>query len=152
MGVAFVATLLTSLYIARVPMEPLTPEALQAARGKWREAGVHDYDIRYLMNGATYDVEVRDDIVTDMLVDGKPGRSAEWGLYSVDGLFRLLDMELENLSDSSGPFGQKGQQTIARVRFNERYGYVERYLRSAAPGGKPASIQVIEFAPTPDNG
>jgi hypothetical protein len=73
-------------------------------------------------------------------------------LYSVDGLFRLLDMELENLSDASGPFGQNGQQTTARVRFNEPFGYVQRYLRSAAPGGKPASIQIIEFTPRPDNG
>ena len=70
--------------------------------------------------------------------------SRELSNYSVEGLFDILELDLENLADPNGPFGHSAQKVIVRVRFNREFGYIERYLRS---GGmiRGATIEVISF-------
>ena len=149
MGVAFLATLAVTWFVIREPMEPLTAESLREARIRWREADIHDYEIRYDMHGSRYDVRVRDGLVVDLKVGGKQPVSADWGAYSVEGLFDVLDMEVENLTDSYGPFGSQAGSVIARVRFNQEHGHIERYLRSGGVGGLPVAIQLLDFVRHP---
>lgn len=149
MGVAFLATLAVTWFVIREPMESLTAEALHEARTRWREAGIRDYEIRYDMHGSRYDVRVRDGLVVDLKVGGKQPVNADWGAYSVEGLFEVLEMELENLADSYGPFGSQAGSIIARVRFNEEHGHIERYLRSGGVGGLPVAIQLLDFVRHP---
>jgi len=145
MGLAFVVGLVGAVWGLREPMVPLTPEGLAAARRQWIEAGIRDYDASYRMHGNVCEVQVRDGIVTELEVDGRPSTSAEWGSYSMVGLFDLLELELENMADPHGPFVGGSQTVVARVRFNETYGYVERYLRSGGGLPKGASITMIRF-------
>lgn len=142
--VAFALGLLVAVLIMREPMERLGEEALGAARTRWTQARIGGYDLRYEMNGSVFDVQVRDGIVVEVFVGGVRPVSADWGNYSVHGLFALLERELENLSDAAGPFGGHGAAVFARVRFNDRLGYPERYLRSGG-GARSARVQVRMF-------
>lgn len=147
MAVAFLVGLCVALFVMREPMVKLDKAGLSVARAKWSAAGIHDYDMRYRMNGSEYKVVVRGDIVQDLTVNDRPARTSDWASYSVEGIFDLLALELDNLSDPAGPFRGGTQTVVARVRFNPTLGYVERYLR--AGGGMPhgASIELVSFVP-----
>ena len=146
--VAFVLGLFVAVLVMREPMERLSEETLRAARIRWNQARIRGYDLRYEMNDSVFDVQVRDGIVVEVLVGGVRPVSADWRNYSVDGLFALLDRELENLQDAAGPFGGRGAAVFAKVRFNDRLGYPERYLRSGG-GPRSAHVQVLRFLAIP---
>jgi hypothetical protein len=132
-------------WLKREPMEPLTDSALQAAESRWREIGIRDYHLVYRMNQSTYDVQVRDGVVSEVTVDGRRPYAADWRNYAVEGMFELLRLEVENLTDPAGPFAGQGAAIPARVRFNEAAGYPERYLRGGGPAGRSAVIEVLRF-------
>jgi|GEM_PF-2720325 len=148
-AVAFVIGLGAFLWAVREPTEPLTADGLAAARDKWRQASIVDYDIRYRMHGSEYAVRARGGAVVEALVNGKPAMSSDLYNYGVEGLFEVLELELENLNDPNGPFASQAQNIIVRVRFNESFGYIERYLRSGGMG-RGAGIELIEFTPLGD--
>jgi len=145
MVAAFLATMLVMILVGRVPTEPLTGAALHDARRRWREAAVRDYDYHYRMHGSTYDVRVRNGVAAEVTVDGRKPSHVDAASLTVNGLFDVLALEVENLNDPHGPFGAQRETTIARVRFNAALGYVEHYVRSAAGGGRAASIELIDF-------
>jgi len=142
---AFTVAAVATLVALREPMEPLTRAALDAARRRWREAGIADYDLTVRMNGSRYEVEVRGHIVTKAMVDGRPPSTADVAAYSVDGLFDTLRLDLDNRDDPAGPFAGRGSSLVMRVRFNAALGYVERYLRSSAGQGRGGAIELIRF-------
>jgi len=130
----------------REPTQPLTREALDAARQRWRDSGVRTYEARYRMNGSLCEVRCREGIVEDLIVDGRISNTAEVRSYSIDGLFDLLELEFANLHDPTGPFGENAPSMMARVRFNVQFGYPERYVRSGGGGmARGASIEMVIF-------
>ncbi len=135
----------------REPTQPLTRDALDAARQRWRDSDVRSYEARYRMNGSLCEVRVRDGIVEDLTVDGRMSNTADVRSYSIDGLFGLLDLEITNLNDPTGPFGKNAPSMIARVRFNAQLGYPERYVRSGGTG-RNASIEMVAFRSLPNQG
>lgn len=128
----------------REPTVPLTVEGLREARHRWQAAGIGDYDLRYRMHGATYDVSVRDGIVTTVVANGNAANPADAGSYGMDGLLNLLAMELENAATAGGPFVGGAGSVLMRVRFHAELGYLERYLRSGG-GPRPVAIELLEF-------
>ena len=144
-ALAFSVVTIGAFLITRERTEPLTEAALAEAGKRWRAAGISDYRIRYEMHGSLYDVTVRDGIVTDATVNDGPLRSADPGAYSIEGLFRTIELELENLNDPRGPFAARAHTMVMRVRFNSDLGYVERYLRSSGGMGRGASIVLTTF-------
>lgn len=139
-GTAFVGGLIAALYVFRVPTVALSTDVLSAARQRWNSAGISDYDLDYLMHGMKYHVQVRQNIVTTARIDGQELHSAELGLYSMDGLFSLLAMELENAEDARPP-------PTLRVKFNAKHGHLERYIRGGSGLGRGTSIEVYELTP-----
>jgi hypothetical protein len=142
---AFLAALVGTVLVVREPTVVLTPERLRDARERWSSASIADYDSRYRMHGAEYAVRVRAGIVTEVVADGRVTYPADAGAYGMNGLFDLLAMELENVSDPEGPFAGPRESIVMRVRFHPVLGYVERYLRSGG-GTRPAAIELIEFS------
>lgn len=147
-AVAFVIGLTAFFFHIREPTEHLTIELLSSARQRWRMAKIADYDLRYRMHGSEYAVLCRDGSVAEARVDGSPAMSRDLSNYSVEGLFDILELDLENLADPNGPFGRTAQQVIVRVRFNREFGYIERYLRSAGMV-RGATIELISFQSGP---
>jgi hypothetical protein len=145
---AFAGGLVFGLLLIREPMAPLTAENLAAARERWHAAGITSYSIRYKLNADLYEVVVEDRIVTSARVNGQPPISPDWRSFTVEGLFRVLEMELENMTDPGGAMASQKDAILARVRFHHELGYVQRYLRGSAGMGRPASIRVLEFAET----
>lgn len=146
MCAAFIVGACGAILWLREPMAPLTREALAAARQRWRAAGVRGYAIRYRMHGSQYAIEWRDGFVEQASVNDHPPTTTDLKAYSIDGLFDILEQELDNLSDPAGPFAGHAESVLMRVRFNSELGYVERYLRSSGGHGRGASIEMIEFA------
>lgn len=142
---AFLSTLVVIVLLVREPMTRLTLEQLASARRVWKEAGVHSYDLRYRMHGSAYDVSVRDGIVIDLRVNGQPSTTAQPRAYAVYGLFDTLALELDNLDDPAGPFAGRRDTVLMRVRFHERLGYPERYLRSGGGQARGVVIEDVEI-------
>ncbi len=145
--VAFPLGLVVAIVVMREPMEPLTNAAIQIARQQWQHADLRDYQLHYEMNGSEYEVEVRNGLVENLLVNGKTSSTADKKSYSATGLLDLMELELENLNDPGGPFSAQKNTMIARVRFHPQLGYVERYLRSGMGQAKGAFIELIQFDP-----
>ncbi len=142
-GGAFAVAAIISLWIAREPTVPLSAETLRAARQLWKQAALRDYDLSFFMHASRYDVQVRDGIVRDLRVNGQMTTSGDWGLFSMDGLFDTLAMELDNRHSGEGPFAA-GREVSLRARFHPAQGYVERFLRGGTRG---ASIELISLTP-----
>lgn len=140
---AFLCGLIATAVLLRRPMEALTPERLAEARRQWHEADIHDYDLICETSQGTYGVTVRDDIVVGLTLNGHETDSAQPGLYSVPGLFRTLEMELD-LPAMSPP----GAQILERVRFHPQVGYLESYIRSGGPGSGLV-IELTQFKHVP---
>lgn len=143
---AFAGGLVIGLLLIREPMAPLTAENLAAARRRWHATGITTYSIRYKLNADLYEVVVEDRIVSSARVNGQPPTSTDWRSFTVEGLFRVLEMELENITAPGGAMAAQKNAILARVRFHHGLGYVQRYLRGSGGMGRPASIQVLEFA------
>ncbi|MFQ5462551.1 MAG: hypothetical protein ACE5E5_07985 [Phycisphaerae bacterium] len=144
-GAAFSLGLLIAFAIMREKLEPLTTVNLSQAKARWKASGVGPYRMTYLMNGMRYEVVGDHGVVMKLTANGQPARSSEFRLYGVDGLFDILAMDLENVANPSGPFAGGGHRMFLRVRFNERYGYIEKYLRSSGGVGTGASIDLMDF-------
>lgn len=145
-AVAFVLGLLGALAYLREPTVPLTADALAQARQRWQRAGIRSYYLKYRMHGSLYQVEVKDSLVVDIMVNGQVLSIAQPGAYSIDGLFDVLEMELENLSDISRSIESSATKVVARVRFNTRHGYPERYVRGGGAAAN-ATLEMIDFRP-----
>lgn len=145
-GGAFAVTAVVSLWIAREPTVPLTADTLRTARRLWNRAALRDYDLTFVMHASRYDVQVRGGIVRDLRVNGQMTTSGDWGLFSMDGLFDTLAMELENRQSDEGPFAA-GREVSLRARFHPVMGYIERYLRG---GKRGTSIEQVSLAPVND--
>ncbi|MCH7595260.1 MAG: hypothetical protein IID35_01765 [Planctomycetes bacterium] len=141
--IAFGAGLCATILALREPMDALTHYGLATAQKRWHNAGVRAYALRYRMHSNQYDVAWRDGVVTEVLVNDQPLERGALKTYGVDGLFDLLESELENLSDPAGPFAGRRESILARVRFNLKLGYVERYVRSSGGIG-PGALVVVE--------
>lgn len=94
------------------------------------------------MHGVRYSVIVRADVVVEARMNGEPMHSAEVGLYSMEGLFSILRMELESVADANPP-------PAMRVRFDPADGHVVRYIRGAGGLGRSTSIEIESFTPRP---
>jgi len=143
---AFVAGLVGTLVVIREPTEPLTPSALNAARQQWRDSAVVNYDLSFAMHGSIYAVQIREGLVVHAEVNGRKPLTADLEAYSMDGLFDLLEQELENSAGPAGSLGSSAGRPLLRVRFNSKLGYIEKYLRSASSGMRGAAIELTHFA------
>ncbi len=144
---AFLLGLLAALLYLREPTIPLTQDALSQARQHWRNASIRSYCATYRMHGSLYEVEVRDGLVTTINVNGQTLSIAQPSAYSIDGLFETLQTELENITDSSNPLGTPPGNVVARVRFDERLGYPQRYIRGGTGLSRGGTLEMLEFQP-----
>lgn len=137
--------LIAALLYLRVPTVPLTQEALNRARQRWNDAGIRSYRATYRMHGSLYEVEVRDGFVASITVNGQTPSIAQPGAYSVEGLFDTLQAEIENINDASNPLGTPAGNVVARVRFDARQGYPQRYIRGGTGLNRGSTLEMLNL-------
>src|SRR3954468_10957214 len=130
--------------------EPVTPEAIAAARKTWDKAGIRDYDLEWTasgMNQAHYFVTVREGVVRKVESVAPDGRKfelhpAEPRFYGVDGLFVTIADELAQLR-MERPFGQpKGTKVVMRFAPDPKLGYPRSYRREVLGTSQGLGIDV----------
>jgi hypothetical protein len=146
----------------REPMAELTPEALTAARHRWRQAGIRDYDTTIettastLGSGSVLRVRVRNgrpEQIADLTASQREITVAEPESYTIEGLFAMLERELQLSRDPSGPLSSGSGKTFLRVHFDEQYGYPRRYLRVIGGTNTSSEVRVRDFETrTPGDG
>ena len=141
---AFALGVLVAIVWLREPTTALTSQTLSEARQRWRSAGMRSYDARFMMHNSLYEVRVRNGLVEEIAVNGRVPSSAQPGAYSIEGLFDTLETEIENLSDPAGPLSGG---MLPRVRFNDRFGYPEYYVRAGSGGARSVTMKMLHFAP-----
>jgi hypothetical protein len=136
----------------REPMTELTEASLSAAREKWTAANITDYDM-ILENqppgraeAMRFTVQVRHGRVANVLSGGEPADTHEPELYAVDGLFEMLERELDLARSPDSPFkATGGGKVFQRVRFHDELGYPERYLRVVGGSNQNSAFTVVSF-------
>lgn len=135
--------------------QEVTPEALEAARGLWKHAGIRDYDLEWRTSGAStnhYYATVHGGMVYKVeLIQPDGSRTDGTGdprFYSVEGLFLTIANELAQLK-TDRPFGQaKGTKFVMRFKADSKLGYPHWYRRDVMGTTQGIRIDVIRLIPT----
>ena len=135
--------------------QEVTRASIQEARGRWKKAGVKNYDLEWESTGLSrshYLVKVRGgqvENVEGVKPDGShiPLKPVDTSLYSIDGLFTIVADELA-LLDTPTPFGQpKGTTAVLRFTTDSKYGYLSSYRRDVMGAPSALAIDVLRFTP-----
>jgi hypothetical protein len=145
---SLLAPLLALLLIASCSgLSTLTSGSLQAAQQQWESSGPANYRIIFEMSGdriesSQYDVTVRTGKVVQLLSNGKPvspgGGSQD---YSVDGLFHILDEEIDLAKKPEILGAPPGYASYPMARFDASTGRLLHFQRSV--GGTKNSIEIV---------
>ena len=125
----------------------LTPDSLNAAQKQWESSGASNYRMVVETKGdrfdpSQYEVTVRAKEVVKLLRNGqlvRPGGGGED--YSVDGLFHVLDQELDLKQNPEKLGAPPGYASYPMADFDPATGRLLRYQRSV--GGTKNSIEII---------
>lgn len=137
--------------------EPLGPRSLRKARETWLRTGIRSYDVEWTVSGPQtagrvvhYRIAVRSGLPESVKVAQDNGtwidvHTNKPEYFTIDGLFRTLEEELDQL-DSPTPFGKpKGTSILLEFTPDDILGFPRKYRRDIV-GVKPGlSINVIKF-------
>jgi len=132
----------------------LTAGRLAAARAIWDKTGMRDYDLEVQvladrLEEGRFEIQVRDGNVTRAIRNGIAA-SGQGDAYSIAGLFRILERELELSQNASQGFGAPaGYRAYLHARFNAELGYPEAYRRSVGGTSNAIEIRVLRLSPAP---
>ena len=141
--------------------EDVDPRTIARARRMWDQAKPANYDLEWTVSGAReghYLVSVREGAVRSIESVGPSGKKTpihppDPSYYSVEGLFRALEAEADQVIQPR-PFGLS-ERTVPRLRFDSdpRLGYPRRYRRYVdSPGGRLAlDVLRIDTTSRPQN-
>jgi hypothetical protein len=120
------------MMIRRGSLEPVTRSKFDAARQRWSEAELVNYNMEIVVSGrqpATYYVEVRDGETTTAHRNGQPLKRTP-STWTVPGMFYTVSQDVQNLEKvAAGKADATTPHLTLRAHFHERFGYPERYLR-----------------------
>jgi hypothetical protein len=112
--------------------EPVTREGLEAARRKWHQAGIASYNIEFVVSGTEsgrYYVEVREGQLTHISRNGQAASPNEPDYWTVNGLFRTIELELDHAEDPAHGAFPEGSELWLRMRCDPEFGFPVRYIR-----------------------
>jgi hypothetical protein len=132
----------------------LKPSDFAAAKTKWDDSGIANYDLDIVISGASQPknthIEVRDGRVTECLENGRrPRQQNVWDNWTIDNQFNMIQ---EDLNKAAIPNGFKVQNNVVITlhgEFDPTYGIPVHYLRKVARGRSPLQCQwrVERFEP-----
>ena len=130
----------------------LKPEELAAAKRRWQEANIKNYDMIYLEKhnedkSTKFAVKVRNSKVQDVLMNGKPLEKSEERAddpriyHSMDSMYRNIDrfMDLDQKP--------KATPVYVTLKWDEKNGAVIEYIRRVMGTRQRVQIVVEKFVP-----
>ena len=130
--------------------QPVTRELLANARDQWAAANLSDYDMEIDVSGAQtgrYHVVVRGGKLSQITRDGRPADPAEGEYWTVEGLFRTIEEELDLIDHpASGAFSDQRQAWL-RIGCHPTLGYPLRYIRQVPGTSLGVQIRVRSLKP-----
>jgi hypothetical protein len=141
---------LTIVFVALRDRTPdLTRRELEARWAQWRTLRVPSYTLaltveRDKSTAEHYEVRVRDNEVDSFSINGQ--RRPNNPSYSIDGLFDILDRELEITEGKDKQAGLALQNALLKAAFDEKYAFPQTFKRIAGKG-LSCFIRVDKFAP-----
>ena len=148
--IGVLAGLVILLFAIREPTETLTRAALDAAQDRWRQASVTDYDMEVTTTATDWvsaqrlSVRVRGGRVVDIRTDTN-AQIADPSAWSIDGWFDVLERELDMTEAGADSPTAGAGKTFLRVRFNERLGYPELFIRVIGGTNRSMETRVERF-------
>ena len=128
----------------------MTPELLDQAKRKWQASKPAAYSMTVVMQGdrverGEYEVDVQGDKVTNFKRNGLVLDPASGHEYSMDGLFRILEEEVD-LAKTPASFGApSGYSAYLLVSFDATSGALQHYRRSVGGISNSIDIEVLKF-------
>jgi hypothetical protein len=135
---------------------------LRQAKRTWEEANIRDYDLEWRSAGESpshYLVFVRQGRIREVrriletareikanngrtVIEAHPGDPT---LYSVDGLFRILEQELDEAQTDTPFGGPKGARVLLKFTPDDALGYPRHYARDVVGARKSLALDVIRL-------
>ena len=148
-GIGFFAALILAVPYFPGRTDPVTRERLDEARKLWLKAKVKNYDLDLETRGAQsgrYHVEVRDGQLATITRNGTTADPAAGEYWTVDGLFRVIEEELDAAEQPDGAaFGARSQVWL-RARYDSRLGFPIRFVREVKPASGPSPTGYVRSA------
>lgn len=127
----------------------LTRTKLEERWKQWRTLRVPSYTLTLTVErdksaAEKYEVYVRENEVESFSINGqqRPNNSS----YSIDGLFAILDRELEITEGKDKQTGSTLRNALLKAVFDEKYAFPQNFKRIAGKG-QSCFIRVEKFAP-----
>jgi hypothetical protein len=148
-GIGAVAALILAVPYFPGRTDPVTRERLEGARALWSRAQVKNYDMDLETRGAQsgrYHVEVRDGHLAGITRNGVTADPAAGEYWTVDGLFQVIEEELDAAEQpDNAAFGPRSQVWL-RARFDSRLGFPIRFVREVKPATGPSTTGYVPSA------
>ncbi len=151
--VGVMATVGLVLWLARRPVPLLSAQTLSQARERWQaqKASRYELTIRITSTGlvpyAVHSV-VQDGRLIQLEVDGEPASSANPAMYTVEGLFDVLEQELAIQADAGDEASRRGRPVL-RAQFDPATGVPLCFLRVVPGSNRSTTWQVTDWQPRP---
>jgi hypothetical protein len=131
-GIGLVAALILAVPYLPGRTEPVTREGLREARGLWQTAQLDNYDLDLETRGAQagrYHIEVRNGQLSTITRDGVAANPAAGEPWTVDGLFQVIEEELDASERPDGAAFGAQSKVFLRVQYDRTLGFPTRFVR-----------------------
>jgi hypothetical protein len=146
-----VSILLLLLLCGCSRLSELTPDTLRAAQAQWEKSGPASYRMVVETSGdhmdtSKYEVMVRAKAIVKLERNGSPLQPEAGGnSYTVEGLFRTLDQEIDLKGKPQLLGAPAGYSSYPMASFDTATGRLLRFQRSVGGAKNSIEIMVREF-------
>ncbi len=138
-----------AIVLLRGGTAPVTRAGLADAQARWQRAGIRSYDLDLETSGAQtgqYHVEVRGGKLERITRNGQPADPAAGEYWTVPGLFRTIEEELDNAEHPSAAFPGNAQVWL-HAHYDPHLGFPVRFIRQVPGTALGVEIHVRRFSP-----
>lgn len=143
------ATIAIVFFTTRGQPPRMSSDAFEAARERWKRHGPASYEMdidESLGVTGKIHVEVRDDQVTAMTINGERASPRLWDSWSVPGLFGIIREDLDRNGAVHG--GESQPPTVfQQAEFDADNGLPRVYRRTELASGQSVEWRITNFRP-----